>query len=135
MNRSSSTGLIEIGLEMVKSCGQPEPRHLKDVLAQWPSDFAAMLLQLSIRPRTNLGMLLGVALAFAEFHEAFPFPCLISPVSRDTLALIGERELRNLESCIAEIKADGSQRCGFFRGYESGKKEIRLCIQEANDWA
>jgi len=133
VNRPSSTGLIEIGLEMVKTCGQPEPRHLKDVLAQWSSDFAAIMLQLSIRPRANLGMLLGVALAFAEFHKAFPFPCLISPATRDILSLIGERELRNFESCIPEIKAESSQRYGFYRGYESGKREISLCIQESND--
>ena len=79
--RIDSAGLVELGLEMIKRSGLPEPESLKEVLENWPSGFALQMLHWSMRPMANFGLLLGLAWAFFGLHDAVASSKLLSRTS------------------------------------------------------
>ena len=131
--RVDSAGLVEIGLGIMKRCGLPEPASLKEVLETWSSEFAFKMLQLSMRPMTNFGLLLGLAWAFVGLHDAMTSSALLSAASRTTLTQIVRRERESLEICFKELKDDKTLCADFHRGYSLGSAEIGSCFGENVD--
>lgn len=126
--RVDSAGLVELGLEMMKRYGLPEPASLKEVLENWPSDFALKMLHLSMRPMASYGLLLGLASAFVGLHDVLASSTLLSPVSKLALTQIVRRERDCLEICFKELKDDKIQCEDFHRGYALGNAEVEICF-------
>lgn len=126
--RVDSAGLVELGLEMMKRSGLPEPASLKEVLENWPSDFALKMLHLSMRPMASYGLLLGLASAFVGLHDVLASSTLLSPVSKLALTQIVRRERDCLEICFKELKDDKIQCENFHRGYALGNAEVEICF-------
>ncbi|KAI9791594.1 MAG: hypothetical protein M1816_003680 [Peltula sp. TS41687] len=127
VRRTESVGVVELGLEMTRSCGLPEPACLKDVLRGWPSEFALRMLHWSMRPMANAGLLLGLAWAFVGLHDAMASSTLLSASSREVLRQMAARERDSLRICLEELQGDELVCKSFWRGYSLGKKEIEEC--------
>ena len=126
--RVDSAGLIELGLEMLRNLGIAQPASLKEVLEIWPSEFALKMLELSMRPMANRGLLMGLASAFVPLHDAMTSSSLLSSTSRAVLTQIVRRERDCLQLCHLELKDDGSWSADFDRGYCLGKAEVGACF-------
>lgn len=126
--RIDSAGLVELGLEMMKRSGLPEPASLKEVLENWPSEFALKMLHLSMRPMASYGLLLGLAWAFVGLHDVVASSALLSAASKAALTLIVRRERDCLEICFKELKDDKIQCADFHRGYALGNAEVESCF-------
>lgn len=126
--RNDCIGLVELGLGMIQSPGLPKPANVKDVLEAWPSEFALNMLQLSMRPMANLGLLLGLAWAFVGLHDAMTSSVLFSAASQAVLTQIVRRERDCLKICFEEIKYDKPQCADFYQGYSLGRAEIATCF-------
>lgn len=126
--RVDSAGLVELGLEMMKRSGLPEPASLKEVLENWPLEFALKMLHLSMRPMANYGLLLGLACAFVGLHDLLASSTLLSPVSKAALTQIVRRERDCLEICFKELEDDTIQCADFHRGYALGNAEVENCF-------
>lgn len=127
VRRTESVGLVELGLEMMKRCGFPEPGCLKEVLSGQDSGFALTMLHLSMRPMANAGLLLGLAWAFVGLHEAIArstSTTLLSATSRETLRQISCRERESLKICLDELKDDSTRHASFRKGHSTGKTAI-----------
>lgn len=130
--RVDSAGLVELGLEMMKRSGLPEPASLKEVLEKWPSEFALKMLHLSMRPMASYGLLLGLAWAFVGLHDLLASSALLSPLSKAALTQIVRRERDCLEICLKELKDDKIQSADFHRGYVLGNAEVESCFVMAD---
>ncbi|KAK6354061.1 hypothetical protein TWF730_008479 [Orbilia blumenaviensis] len=132
VRRKRSVGLLDLGLEIVRARGFPEPTCLKEVLETWMSDFGLLMLHLCKRPIENTGLLLGLAMAFVDLHDAVAFSsALLSDNSRCLLHDIAKRERHNLDLCLQELK-NTSRFLDFCRGYHLGRLEIdRMFIQNS----
>ncbi|KAF3313127.1 hypothetical protein TWF173_006301 [Orbilia oligospora] len=129
VRRKESIGLVELGLEMVKFSGSMEPTCLKDVLETWKSDFGLLMLHLCQRPIENTGLLLGLAMAFVDLHDAVALsPILLSNDSRRLLHDIAKRERDNLDLCLQELESTPPRFLDFCRGYHLGRAEIDRCF-------
>ena len=126
--RVDSTGLVELGLAMMKRSGFPEPACLKEVLETWPSEFAFKMLPLSMRPMANFGLLLGLAWAFVGLHDVMTSSVLLSTANKAALMQIVRRERDCLEICFKELKDDKARCADFHRGYDLGRVEIGSCF-------
>jgi Iron-containing redox enzyme len=126
--RIDSAGLVELGLKMMQRCGLPEPASLKEVLETWPSEFGLKMLELSMRPMANFGVLLGLAWAFVGLHDAMTSSRLLSVASQAVLRQIVRRERECLEICFTELKDDKIRCADFHRGYGLGRAEIGSCF-------
>ena len=126
--RLDSIGLIDLGLEMVESLGVARPASLKQVLTAWPSDFALQMLELSMKPMANRGLLIGLSWAFVDMHEAMVSSTLLSPVNRAALSQISHRERECLKMCFDELKDEKVHRDGFWKGYVLGMVKVRSCF-------
>lgn len=125
VRRAERVGLVELGLEMTKRAGLPEPACLADVLKNEQSEFAVMMLHWSMRPMRNASLLLGLASAFMGLHRAVAAsPVLLSAASREVLGQIACREQASLDICLEELRADGGRYADFCRGYHRGRAEI-----------
>jgi len=132
VRRTESVGLVELGLEILKRSGLPEPGSLKEVLQSWHSEFALMMLRLSMRPKGNAGLLLGLASAFVSLHDAMTLSTLLSAASREILAQIVRREQDSLNICLEELKEDEVQYQEFYRGHNLGRAEIGSCFSKTD---
>jgi hypothetical protein len=126
--RIDSAGLVELGLKMMKRCGLQEPASLKEVLETWPSEFGFKMLELSMRPMANFGVLLGLAWAFVGLHDVMTSSRLLSVASQAVLRQIVRRERECLEICFTELKDDKIRCADFHRGYDLGRAEIGSCF-------
>ena len=126
--RLDSVGLVDLGLELMENLGLAQPGSLKDVLEAWPSSFALQMLELSVKPMTNCGLLIGLAWAFAGLHDAMTSSSLLSTTSRATLIQISNRERECLKVCFDELKDDKIRREDFYRGYTLGMVEVQSCF-------
>lgn len=126
--RIDSAGLVELGLEMMKRSGIPEPASLKEVLDNWPSEFALKMLHLSMRPMSSYGLLLGLAWAFVDLHDTVASSTLLSAASKAALTQIVRRERDCLEICLKELENDKIQYADFLRGYALGNAEVKSCF-------
>ena len=126
--RLDSVGLVDLGLELMANLGLAQPGSLKDVLEVWPSSFALQMLELSVKPMSNCGLLIGLAWAFVGLHNAMASSSLLSATSRATLIQIAKRERECLKICFDELKNDKIRREDFYRGYASGMVEVQSCL-------
>jgi Iron-containing redox enzyme len=133
--RIDSAGLVELGLDMMKRSGLPEPASLKEVLETWPSEFAFKILQWSMRPLENFGLLLGLAWAFVGLHDVMTSSMLLSSASKAVLMQIVRRERDCLEICFNELKDDKIRCADFHRGYGLGRAEMGSCFGQNMDIA
>lgn len=126
--RSNTVGIVELGQEIMKSHGLKEPESLKEVLREWHDDFALAMLDLSVRPIANEGLLLGLARAFVDLHDITAASRLLSAPSRAILRQIACREQEVLDICAQDLKVDEVQYTEFVRGYRLGRAEIERCF-------
>jgi len=129
IHRVDSLGLVELGLEMLGRCGL-YAGSLLDVLEAWPSEFAVTILNLSMRPMENFGLLLGLSYAFIGLHDRMVSSILLSNSGKMTLKHIVRREQECLELCFNELKDDKIGYADFHRGYGLGLAEIESCFAE-----
>ncbi|KZF26759.1 hypothetical protein L228DRAFT_258142 [Xylona heveae TC161] len=133
IRRSGSIGLVEIGLEIVKRADEiPIPGSLKDVMENGDAEFATTMLDLSMRPKANAAVLLGLTSSFIDLHAAIAVSSLdlLSPESKELLGQISCRERAALESCCESLlnsKKIAAE--GFNEGYMLGRMKIRECFE------
>ncbi|KAF3905933.1 hypothetical protein ABW21_db0201092 [Orbilia brochopaga] len=131
VRRSKSIGLVDIGLEMVRKSGFNEPTCLKDVLRTWKSDFGLFMLHLCKRPLENMGLLLGLTMAFVDLHEAVSrSSTLLSKDGRRSLEAIADRERANMDGCLQDLQTTPSRFLEFCKGYHLGRAEIDRCFEQ-----
>lgn len=130
VRRTESVGLVELGQEMMKRSGLPELASLKEVLETWPSEFALWMLHVSMRPMENAGLLLGLAWAFMELHDAMTSCTLLSASGQGVLARIARRERDSLQVCLQEVQNDQVRYAEFCRGYHLGRGEVEACFNK-----
>lgn len=128
VRRLDSIGLVDLGLEIMGNLGLAQPANLRDVLEGWPSSFALKMLELSVRPMTNCGLLIGLAWAFVGLHDVMTSSALLSTASRATLKQICHRQRDCLKVCFNELKDDKVCREDLYRGYALGVVEVRSCF-------
>lgn len=141
MKRLSCPSLVDIGLELVSRAGwanDAKPLCMQDIFlltrSRCQSDESAELAQnilcWATRPSANLGLLLGLALAFLELKDAVAkTPALLSEESRLMLTAIVARERQSLEECARELRrVDGMQYKQLIRGYQFGRGALVTCI-------
>jgi len=128
--RTDAVGLVELGLEIMRNAGLPEPKDLREALQGRDGSFAETLLHLSMRPMQYAGLLLGLSYAFVDLHEAVARSDLLYSASQAVLEEVIQRERESFAVCLAEIEADDSRRAEFWRGYRLGSAQIEKC---AND--
>lgn len=131
VRRTGNVGLVEIGWEMIENAGHAKPADLAEVLDRWPSQFAEMILSLSLRPRRYGWLLLGLAQAFVHLHITLTRSSLLSPQSRAALYHICSREQDSLNVCIEELRRIEAQYEDFQRGYALAKVEIEGCFDSS----
>lgn len=132
VRRPKSLGLVDLGLEMMSRSELPAPSCLQDVLQTWPSKFALLMLHLSMRPRRNMGLLLGLACAFVDLHDVVASSTLLlSTASREALQQIARRERECLKVCLDDLRDhDGQKYHEVCRGFFLGRKEIENSFDE-----
>lgn len=141
MKRVPCPSLVDIGLELVSRSGwtiSTKPSCLQDVFlltgSQGQGDESAKLahnmLHWGARPSANLGLLLGLALAFLEFKVAVASaPALLSEESRLVLGAIVARERQSLEECAQELRSvDVAQYREMIRGFQIGRSALENCL-------
>jgi hypothetical protein len=144
MTRRSSRSLVEIGLEIVSSTQWTDDVNLsclKDVLLltrnQGQSEDSAKLaynmLQWANHPDENLGLLVGLALAFLGLKEAVAQSHeLLGEEGQAVLKMIVERERKGLLKCMQDIKGmDGAHYRDLERGYCIGRVALEKCLGKA----
>lgn len=133
VRRTENFGIVELGLEMMRRSGFPEPECLKEVLTNRQSEFATTMLHLSMRPIENASLLLGLARAFVGLHEAMvsSSTVLLSAASREVLGQMACRERESLTICLEELKGEESRYEAFCQGHDLGKREIESCFGES----
>ncbi|OAA34631.1 heme oxygenase-like, multi-helical [Metarhizium rileyi] len=141
LRRKSRISLVDIGLELIQQTIQTtgaKPTSLRDVFIlaanQGQGDESARLaddmLRWSARPVANLGLLLGLALAFLELKYAVGrAPDLLGKESRFALEAIVARERISLEDCARELKrTDMAQYGNLERGLQLGVSALQKCF-------
>ena len=141
MNRLSCPSLVDIGLELVSRAGwtnSAKPTCLQDVLSLTDSKgqgaesagLAHDMLRWGARPSANLGLLLGLALAFLELKDAVAkAPGLLGQESQILLGAIVARERQSLEECAQELQSeDEVQYKQLIRGYQVGRSGLEKCL-------
>ncbi|KAF2837462.1 hypothetical protein M501DRAFT_995390 [Patellaria atrata CBS 101060] len=134
LQRTRCTGLIEIGIDMMRDAGKPIPQGLRDVISDGPDGrFALDMLNLSMSPARNCDLLLGMACAFTGLHDSLAAePDGTLPLSGENLGMIrciAERERAGLEICLREVKRCRDRRVNFSEGVRIAKREIEACFQ------
>ncbi|KAL8796253.1 MAG: hypothetical protein Q9195_001368 [Heterodermia aff. obscurata] len=141
MKRISCPSLVDIGLELISRAGwdtSAKPSCLQDVLVLTSSQgqgeksarLAHNMLCWGTRPSANLGLLLGLALAFLKLKAAVMRESeLLSHESKLALAAIVARERQSLEECAQELRSvDEAQFRQLIRGYCWGKNALEECL-------
>ncbi|KAK6081430.1 hypothetical protein SCUP234_04635 [Seiridium cupressi] len=144
MKRQSCPNLVDIGLELIQraewtsATTAKSPSCLKDVFVmtarQGQNDVSAGLaddmLRWSARPTANLGLLLGLSLAFLQLKQAVrSAQGLLSQESVLVLEAIVGREKGCLDECVAELRrTDEMQYKNLVRGYLFGIKILESIL-------
>ncbi|KAK3169208.1 hypothetical protein OEA41_008591 [Lepraria neglecta] len=127
-NKTDNLGLVEIGQELLRKWGFPEVGSLNEVLEKWGSQSAATMAQLAMRPLTNKGLLIGMAMAFTSLHGELASSNLLCQGSKDALSNITRRETENLEECLKELDESKRRHCS--RGYWFAATQLKSCFGE-----
>ncbi|KAE8155291.1 hypothetical protein BDV25DRAFT_135038 [Aspergillus avenaceus] len=130
MKRTDSSGIVEMGQELMKRLGLLEPSSIMDVLQVYPSDFANRMLYYAMVPAANLPLLLGILLAFVELQELVAVSDLLSPEHSDKLTDIALRERECLQFCQTELAQQPAKYVMFCTGYQIGRKNVKFCLDE-----
>ncbi|KAF7854666.1 hypothetical protein EAF04_010235 [Stromatinia cepivora] len=124
-------GLVELGQELMRRHGLPEPARLKDVLQANPhAEFAHSMLGWAMRPVANLGLLLGLTKAFVELHIWLAGSGMLSESGAQALRSIVAREEDCLDICLKELTGDNLRHGEFWKGYALGRAEIEKCFEK-----
>lgn len=124
-NKVDSVGLVEIGQELLRHWDLPEVGSLKEVLDKWDSESASTMAHLAMRPHTNKGLLIGMAMAFANLHYELASSSMLCQGSKEALRNITRRETESLEECLKEL--DNSERKSCSRGYWFAADQLKSC--------
>ncbi|RAO65557.1 uncharacterized protein BHQ10_001569 [Talaromyces amestolkiae] len=125
-------GIVEFGLEMIRQASLPVPENLDGILSVWPSDFATTMLKLASSPVRNIGVLLGMSLAFLELQEMMSEssnPGLLCPKSSERLATLVRKQYQYLQICLGEIPAGDARRGDIDHGFSMAKIEIHRLFE------
>ena len=114
-SKTDSVGLVEIGQELLRHWGYPQVGSLKEVLEKWDSQPATAMAHLAMRPFSNKGLLIGMAVGFTCLHGELASSHLLCLGSQEALCDITRRETENLEQCLEKLDADERRHCS--RGY------------------
>ncbi|KAK2612470.1 hypothetical protein QQS21_001574 [Conoideocrella luteorostrata] len=141
LRRHSHTSLVDIGLELVRKINHTtsaKPVSVQEVFllaaSQGQCDDSARLandmLRWSVRPVANLGLLLGLAMAFLEFKYAIGrAPELLNQESHLALKAIVAREKTCLDECAQELRrTDDGQYRNLMAGLQLGISALRRCM-------
>ncbi|KAK0621749.1 hypothetical protein B0T17DRAFT_618158 [Bombardia bombarda] len=147
MKRLTCPSLVDLGLEMLERSGsvtddEKKVSCLHDILvitesrgqSEKSKKLTRDMLWWGARPQANLGLLLGLAVAFLEMKDAVAKAegegslGLLSEESRVVLRAIVERERQSLEECARELRrVDGRQYGMLLKGYEFGRGLVEGC--------
>ncbi|KAK2759176.1 hypothetical protein FQN54_003276 [Arachnomyces sp. PD_36] len=132
LRRADCIGLVEMGLEMAKNAGLPQPQSLSDVVPLQGSDseFAVDMLHWSRRPVQHRAALLGMAWAFVELHESMAVNGhgLLSDPTRKLLGTMAKRERGGLLVCKKELSGNPDQATEFDAAARFARDQIRQCF-------
>ena len=128
--KTDSLGLVEIGQELLRYWGFPEVGSLKELLEKWDSPAAAAMAHLAMRPLTNKGLLIGMAMAFTSLHGEMASSSLLCQASKDALSGIARRETECLEDCLGEL--DGPERGDCSKGYWLAVDQLMSCCEDSH---
>ncbi len=128
-NRTDSIGLVEFGQEMLHNWGHPEVGSLKEVLNKWNSPSAVAMMHLAMRPVSNKGLLIGMAMAFASLHAEVASSNLLCQGSKEALGKITRRETASLKECLKELDSSEQKDCN--RGYWLAAAQLKSCFGES----
>ncbi|EUC50236.1 hypothetical protein COCMIDRAFT_82773 [Bipolaris oryzae ATCC 44560] len=135
-----AVGIVELGLELCRNAGVKQPCNLRKVVSLGGSEsaaFAEWMVATSMRWLVHRDVLVGMAWAFMELHEAWA-QCkgevtLLSAKSMSILQEIAIRERKSLEVCRGEIYQDKQRRAGFLQGAAIGRRAIESCFTQEED--
>ncbi|KAI4700462.1 hypothetical protein J4E89_010913 [Alternaria sp. Ai002NY15] len=130
-----AVGLVKLGLRMCRREGLHVPVSLKEGVALGDDDiiaFSKWMLWMGMRWLTHRDVLVGMAWAFMEMHEALA-KCqednmLLDEPSRHVLQEIAVRERKGLAVCRQEIFQDQKRKEEFSRGLFTARRAIKSCF-------
>ncbi|KAF2856054.1 hypothetical protein T440DRAFT_463388 [Plenodomus tracheiphilus IPT5] len=116
-------GILELGLDMCRRTGLAEPSNLKEAVSSGSAKsiaFSEWMMQISMKWLINRDLLVGMAWAFMEIHEAVADHegegTLLDTGGSLVLRKIAARERTGLEICVGELEKDEQRRTNFARG-------------------
>lgn len=134
-NPGYNPSLTELGLEMTRRNGLPEPTNLKDILrrddfaSSAAVDFSYVLLSWAARPIENGPFLLGLARAFLDL-EIFVSDDegLLSRLSCEALKKTIAMKHDCFDKSLEHLAPHPTEIEDFITGYEYGRKEIEKLL-------
>lgn len=127
-------GIVELGLEMCRQEGLPEPKSLEEAVALGNAEsvaFARWMVQFSMRWLSNRDVLVGMAWVFMEVHEViardYRDDAVLGGNARMVLGDIAARERRGLEVCLKEVECDLVRKASFTRGKLIARNGLEVC--------
>ncbi|OAL26810.1 hypothetical protein AYO20_09952 [Fonsecaea nubica] len=123
--REASHDLVTIGLTMVRPAGFSPVSSIGEVLEMWPLEFSSKMLELSTRPEENKAILIGMAMAFAEFHAQLSSSGHLNRGCSEALRMIVEGEMHHLGSCWQLLAEEEGCKYQLEAGYDMARTEIR----------
>jgi hypothetical protein len=128
-------GLVELGLHMYRRTGVQTPSSLKEAVSLGDDEsvlFSQWMIWMSIRWLTRRDLLIGMAWAFMEMHEALAkcqgYVTLLDEEDRCILQEIAIRERKGLSICREEILQDQKRKEEFFAGLGTARRAIEKCF-------
>lgn len=130
-----AVGLVELGLRMCCREGLQVPVSLKEAVALGDDEivsFSQCMIWMGMRWLTHRDVLVGMAWAFMEMHEALA-RCqgdiaILDEESRHVLEEIATRERKGLDVCKAEIFQDHKRKEEFCKGLVIARRAVKSCF-------
>ncbi|KAI4667591.1 uncharacterized protein J4E88_010255 [Alternaria novae-zelandiae] len=130
-----AVGLVELGLRMCRREGLHVPVSLKEGVALGSDEivsFSQWMAWMGMRWLTHRDVLVGMAWAFMEMHEALARwqgdIALLDEESRNVLQEIAVRERTGLDVCREAIFHDQKRTEEFSRGLFTARRAIKSCF-------
>jgi hypothetical protein len=128
-------GLVELGLHMYRRRGLQAPSNLEEAVALGDDElvsFSRWMIWMGMRWLTRRDLLVGMAWAFMEMHEALA-KCqedvaLLDKEDRCTLQEIAIRERKGLCVCREEMLQDQKRKEDFYTGLGIARRAIEKCF-------
>ncbi|USP74181.1 uncharacterized protein yc1106_01455 [Curvularia clavata] len=128
-------GLVELGLEICRNADIAQPSNLREAVLLGDAEsvaFSEFMVWMSMRWLAHRDLLVGMAWAFMEAHEALARSGggvqLLAPPSRSILQDIAARERAGLEVCRDEVYQHQQRRADFLQGVAQGRRAIEACF-------